>query len=173
MTQHEENLNCDISCMTIEQFKIFLKEINKNLILLTYPVWTIICLIIFYIMSLAFKTSKQHDRGIVRESPPFVIPTTYDYSRSTEENYMQHDHPLASDSCDPGSNFVGKYAVHRQLLDYEYHKMYCSERQRYHDELIDKFLDTVIIRDKVNRIVCDVPAENWIVFTAGPMGAGK
>jgi hypothetical protein len=38
--------------------------------------------------------------------------------------------------------------------------------------MIDLFHNTRI-EDTENNLVCDRPLENWIVFTAGPMGAGK
>merc|ERR1719223_1149236 len=61
----------------------------------------------------------------------------------------------------------------RNELDYEYHRKYTIERQLFQDALIENFLKT-IVKDKDNaNVTCDHPTENWIVFTAGPMGAGK
>ena len=81
----------------------------------------------------------------------------YDYSKSTEDNYAQD-----------GKIFVGKYAAIRESLDYSYHKYYNIKRQFLQDEIIEKFLH--IIRDKNE---CVIPTNNWLVFTAGCMGAGK
>jgi len=39
-----------------------------------------------------------------------------------------------------------------------------------HDQFIDRFIKTIIYD---GWVTCEVPAENWIVFTAGPMGAGN
>lgn len=91
----------------------------------------------------------------------FEIDPAYDYSKSTEINY-RIDYP----------NFVGKYIELRKKLDYSYHNYYSEKRQLFQDQLIDTFLKTKVI-DKYNNSVCEFPLENWIVFTAGPMGAGK
>lgn len=84
-----------------------------------------------------------------------------DYSRSTELNY-----------CVPAeeAEFVGKYGRYRKGMDYSYHCYYKAERQLLHDEIMDKFMDTVVID---GELICERPLENWLVFTAGPMGAGK
>lgn len=91
----------------------------------------------------------------------FEIKRDYNYSLSTEENYQTDDHA-----------FYGKYKHERSVLDYSYHKHYSKERQLLQDELIDQFLTTYVY-DKSSDMVCSSPLENWIVFTAGPMGAGK
>lgn len=91
----------------------------------------------------------------------FEIPQDYDITKSSEINY-----------CSEGSPFVGKYKDIRALLDYTYHKHYSEERQYLHDNLIDRFLKTRV-HDREMNMECEVPLENWIVFTAGPMGAGK
>ena len=36
----------------------------------------------------------------------------------------------------------------------------------------DQFVDTTV-RDAETNMVCDRPRDNWLVFTAGCMGAGK
>lgn len=89
----------------------------------------------------------------------FSIPEEYDYSISTEENYR-------SEQVD----FVGKYSHQRKKLDYSYHQHYHPSRQVLQDEIIDKY-SQVEIDDGV--YTCEVPEENWLVFTAGPMGVGK
>ena len=85
----------------------------------------------------------------------------YDFSKSSEINY----------NC-PDAPFVGKYSNERSQLDYSFHMRYSTDRQLLHDKLIDRFLNT-IVRDHAKNIVCEAPEQNWIVFTAGPMGAGK
>jgi hypothetical protein len=97
------------------------------------------------------------------ETPPpdWSIPASYDYSKSSELNY-----------CSDVAKEVGKYGAIRSQLDYSYHKHYKEERQLFHDVLIDLFWSTRV-HDSENNLVCEVPLENWIVFTAGPMGAGK
>ena len=103
----------------------------------------------------------------------------YDYSKSTEENYMtdrdvdENTGQIGSNgSAEDGNVFVGKYASQRSKLDYSYHKHYIPERQLFHDQLIDGF-DKTVVTDSITGRKCEVPLDNWIVFTAGPMGAGK
>lgn len=96
-----------------------------------------------------------------KSSQSFEIPRDYDFEKSSEANY-----------CCADAQFVGKYAHIRSQLDYTYHKHYSVERQQLHDKLIDRFLKTVV-HDRKRNVECEVPLENWIVFTAGPMGAGK
>jgi hypothetical protein len=91
----------------------------------------------------------------------FDIPHGYRYDKSSEDNYQS-----------PDAVFVGKYAQIRKMLDYSYHHYYTEARQLLHDEVIDRFL-TTIVHDHSSNLVCETPLENWIVFTAGPMGAGK
>ena len=91
----------------------------------------------------------------------FTIPSNYNYAESSEVNY-----------CSPDAPFVGKYKHQRSQLDYTYHSRYSVERQLLHDRLIDRFLRTKVV-DHAANLECESPLENWIVFTAGPMGAGK
>jgi hypothetical protein len=58
--------------------------------------------------------------------------------------------------------FAGRYATMRALLDYTWHTHYTVERQAVQDAIVDVFL-TAGCR-------CERP---WVLFTAGPMGAGK
>lgn len=92
------------------------------------------------------------------------IPPSFDYSKSTEMNYAV--------DASVGPQFVGKYKDQRAVLDYSYHRHYSLERQLFHDRMMDLFHNTRV-EDSDNNLVCDRPLENWIVFTAGPMGAGK
>eukprot|EP01038_Epipyxis_sp_PR26KG_P008310 gene8310-11242_t len=92
------------------------------------------------------------------------IPATYDFNKDSSENYRI---PFGEEP-----QFVGKYGSIRRLLDYEFHSHYLPSRQIMQDDLIQHFLDT-IIHDSVHNLVCEEPLENWIVFTAGAMGAGK
>lgn len=96
----------------------------------------------------------------------YNIPPSFDYSRSTEDNYSTD----AAGEAEP--LFVGKHKEHRAKLDYSFHKHYRPERQVFHDKLMDMFHDTHVF-DGDKNLYCDRPLENWIVFTAGPMGAGK
>ena len=96
----------------------------------------------------------------------FKIPYTYDYTKSTEENYMHIG--------DTPSSFSGAFAQERSKIDYSYHKHYIVDRQLLQDRIMKKFLQTTIrfvINDE--EIICDRPTQPWLVFTAGCMGAGK
>eukprot|EP00596_Hydrurales_sp_CCMP1899_P009956 CAMPEP_0119044714 /NCGR_PEP_ID=MMETSP1177-20130426/33816_1 /TAXON_ID=2985 /ORGANISM="Ochromonas sp, Strain CCMP1899" /LENGTH=599 /DNA_ID=CAMNT_0007015247 /DNA_START=233 /DNA_END=2029 /DNA_ORIENTATION=+ len=68
--------------------------------------------------------------------------------------------------------YVGKYARERSELDYTFHEHYIPERQLFHDILIDQFFQT-LVTDKNSGLSCERPRDNWLVFTAGCMGAGK
>jgi hypothetical protein len=68
--------------------------------------------------------------------------------------------------------YVGKYARERSELDYTFHENYIPERQLFHDILIDQFFKT-LVTDKNSGLSCERPRDNWLVFTAGCMGAGK
>jgi len=80
---------------------------------------------------------------------------------SSEENNQSDD-----------LNFYGKFSHIRETLDYQYHSNYTFERQKLQDAIVDDMLDAAIFLD-VDGKIGSVPTEPWIVFTAGPMGAGK
>jgi len=69
-------------------------------------------------------------------------------------------------------DFYGPYAHIRETLDYEYHSNYTQDRQRLQNAIIYDILDDVLLND-VNGNKGTIPRNPWIVFTAGPMGAGK
>lgn len=79
----------------------------------------------------------------------------YDYERSTQAN-----HTVPSD--DPSGDPAGRYIRFRNGLDLAYHGRYHSSRQRLQDLLIQQTLATGRRYE-----------EPWLIFTAGPMGAGK
>ena len=83
-----------------------------------------------------------------------AYPLNYDYSVSTQANYSAA--PGQSDS------HVGPYAKIRASLDSTYHGIYMPARQRLQDRLIARTLATGSAQKKP-----------WLIFTAGPMGAGK
>ncbi len=90
----------------------------------------------------------------------------YNYALSTEENWAVC---FIDNEVPP---MVGKYQRERQMMDYTYHKYYSPERQILQDKLMDLFHDTIVY-DTDHNLICDRPLENWLVFTAGAMGAGK
>ena len=117
----------------------------------------------------AEKKSGRYDvdRKFLRENGiPLTIKSDYDFNKSTEDNYSI-DNPIGEHV------FVGKYKDYRSKLDYTYHSVYCKERQLLQDKIIEKFLNDVRVFDPQQQVYCESPLENWIVFTAGTMGAGK
>ena len=60
------------------------------------------------------------------------------------------------------SHCVGHYVHIRQQLDESWHGRYTEDRQLLQDKIVDEFL--------AMGCSCKRP---WLVFTAGPMGAGK
>mmetsp|Transcript_144687 Transcript_144687/g.255159 ORF Transcript_144687/g.255159 Transcript_144687/m.255159 type:complete len:260 (-) Transcript_144687:28-807(-) len=68
--------------------------------------------------------------------------------------------------------FFGKYTKIREKLDYNYHRVYCEERQLLQDGIIKEFLNAEV-SDSESDESCSAPVDPWIVFTAGAMGAGK
>lgn len=85
----------------------------------------------------------------------------YNLSLSTEENYQSVENV-----------YVGKFAEFRQQVDHSYHRCYIPERQLLQDSILERFTLT-IVRDSNTCAICEVPDQNWLVFTAGTMGAGK
>lgn len=90
----------------------------------------------------------------------------FNYELSTEDNWA---FVRESEETPP---LVGKYVRERETVDYTYHKHYTPERQLLQDKLMDLFHDTIVY-DTDHNLTCDRPLNNWLVFTAGPMGAGK
>jgi len=70
------------------------------------------------------------------------------------------------------TGFSGSYASIREGLDYDYHANYQLERQELQDTVIDTLISSSHIVD-INGFHCTTPTQPWLVFTAGPMGAGK
>lgn len=95
----------------------------------------------------------------------FTLPNDYDYSWSTEDNYV----------ASPGDEkHFGKYVEFRKMIDYTYHRFYRKERQLLQDSIVTEFLHhPVTVRDSFINITCETPVNNWVVYTAGCMGAGK
>eukprot|EP00980_Cylindrotheca_fusiformis_P022837 scaffold9825_cov203-Cylindrotheca_fusiformis.AAC.6 len=98
----------------------------------------------------AIVQSIYLDEGCTEYSP-------YNWERSTEENFRSNHTAL-----------YGTFTSIREVLDYEYHSHYCSSRQLFQDTIIESLLptDEPVLEDKDK-------CEQWIVFSAGVMGAGK
>jgi len=82
--------------------------------------------------------------------------TKYDYSRSTEENHVSKN-----------LVFVGRFSSLRSSLDNNYHGSYSPARQLLQDEILDNFLDSD------DSLPNSAPQSQWLILTAGAMGAGK
>jgi hypothetical protein len=110
----------------------------------------------------------------------------YDFARSTRDNYAAEH---------PGRN-LGPFAQIRDALDVDYHGNYTPERQRVQDDLVAQALaaegasaaraaarlrSLQWLADRLSAgAMCAgagglkaAQAHPWIIFTAGPMGAGK
>jgi hypothetical protein len=82
----------------------------------------------------------------------FAMPPKFNWKESTSENYKNKSI----------TDFIGAYVKERKKLDYTWHNNYTRERQAWQDKVIDS-----VVR-KVS------PQSNpWIVYTCGPMAAGK
>jgi hypothetical protein len=46
---------------------------------------------------------------------------------------------------------------------------YTKSRQLFQDKIITQLLDGALVQDTKNGVVCRMPTEPWIVFTAGAM----
>ena len=82
----------------------------------------------------------------------FEPPSAYNFQTSTNDNY----------SAGASRVFTGQFASIREGRDYSYHVNYTPERQAWQDWAIQ----TVVARTKPQ-------SHPWVVYTCGPMGAGK
>ena len=64
----------------------------------------------------------------------FTVPTDYDYSKSTNENYAVVG---ANGACGGQGGFHGRYASIRASRDYRYHVHYSQARQEWQDSVVD------------------------------------
>eukprot|EP00928_Gymnodinium_smaydae_P080766 TRINITY_DN643_c0_g3_i1.p1 TRINITY_DN643_c0_g3~~TRINITY_DN643_c0_g3_i1.p1 ORF type:complete len:817 (-),score=130.78 TRINITY_DN643_c0_g3_i1:65-2377(-) len=86
----------------------------------------------------------------------FDVDPAYDYGRSTSENYG------VALSGDTARDFHGDFAAIRATCDYGYHANVTKARQVWQDAIIKR----VVHRTETQR-------KPWVIFTCGPMGAGK
>ena len=138
------------------------------------------------------SSSSKGEPGMTTENDSFPLSHkdltllsspagSYDYSISTTDAYGLSDGP-----------FVGSFSHIRPLMDYTYHAHYMEERQRIQDRIILFFLQYHHSDDdkSLSPLPPSVPEGAaplklgecppgyqrrgpWVVFTAGPMGAGK
>lgn len=88
---------------------------------------------------------KAVSKGVER---PFLVPSDFDYSKSTAENY---EAPLEE-------GFHGEFADIREHLDYTYHSNYMRCRQLWQDTLIQ---NSVILAGRAK-------GQPWLVHTCDP-----
>ena len=70
----------------------------------------------------------------------FTVPTDYDYSKSTNENYavVGADGTGGAGGAGGGEGgFHGRYASIRASRDYKYHVHYSQARQEWQDSVVD------------------------------------
>ena len=82
------------------------------------------------------------------------IPVDYDWKASTQDNYAAEE------------GFVGALAHLREHLDAKWHGNYNAARQRWQDAAVHR----VVATDDKGAGPTKKP---WLVYTCGPMGAGK
>uniref|UniRef100_A0A6U6D9L2 Zeta toxin domain-containing protein n=1 Tax=Odontella aurita TaxID=265563 RepID=A0A6U6D9L2_9STRA len=99
----------------------------------------------------------QHASDMITQA----LPSGYSLLHSTEQNY-----------CSDEMTFHGPFACVRKRLDYTFHKNYTIFRQQFQDDLILQRFSRPLIVNNV-RVSQRNVSPPWIVFTAGPMGAGK
>mmetsp|Transcript_100870 Transcript_100870/g.159028 ORF Transcript_100870/g.159028 Transcript_100870/m.159028 type:complete len:719 (+) Transcript_100870:115-2271(+) len=87
-----------------------------------------------------------------KSNSTFQVKVDYNFDVSTNDNYKETDTTL----------FYGKYSSIRTTLDYGYHVNYTKERQEWQDSVISQVSERTAAQ-----------SNPWIVFTCGPMGAGK
>jgi len=99
-----------------------------------------------------------------RHVTPHIDPSIaadYDWTLSSAHNYSTKYNPI---------DFV-RFEYSKSLLDYSYHGYYTEERQRkVHNPIIEWYSAIAHHKLKTPEYLENTP---WIVFTAGPMGAGK
>jgi len=121
----------------------------------------------FYLRSLEYRP-----RYFLSSSPA----TTYDWGRSTEDNYR------ATPDGGGSSKNYGRFASIRDGLDRRFHAAYTRQRQAFQDAVIESMLQGKRGHhhhhhdDDEGAVAgrnCSRSSNPWIVFTAGAMGAGK
>lgn len=129
-------------------------------------------------------TSKQDLSVLQQPTASWYIQPSFRLELSTEENYQVMDDE-EEEACSSSSSFADL----REDLDYSFHKQYTCERQQFQDSLIESMLKSTTStstsgshqpqfasapEDIEEGGACSAKEiRNWIVFTAGVMGAGK
>eukprot|EP00485_Elphidium_margaritaceum_P001344 CAMPEP_0202701618 /NCGR_PEP_ID=MMETSP1385-20130828/14695_1 /ASSEMBLY_ACC=CAM_ASM_000861 /TAXON_ID=933848 /ORGANISM="Elphidium margaritaceum" /LENGTH=340 /DNA_ID=CAMNT_0049359073 /DNA_START=56 /DNA_END=1078 /DNA_ORIENTATION=- len=110
------------------------------------------------------STSDAAALSDLDDIPPnldFNIPSTYDWHETSANNYSRKYEPV---------DFVD-YEYSKSLLDYTYHGYYSTHRQIHvHNPIIAYYKSIAMHKLQTPDYMRDHP---WMLFTAGPMGAGK
>ena len=106
----------------------------------------------------------------------FALPAEYSLDQSTEQNYMQRkqQQQLLNDSST--SDFTRPFGSVRRSLDYSYHCHYTRQRQLVQDGILLRLYGDSILSHGIGTCTgaaINQQEDQWIIFTAGPMGAGK
>jgi len=122
---------------------------------------------------------EKHTEKQQSSNDSFSSGSSYPLHLSTEEHHRLFLPSSPADhsnkhKCHSPILYHGKFASVRSTLDYTYHSHYTKTRQLLQDDVIEMFLNQTMVVDVNNGNVCTTPkGNNWIVFTAGAMGAGK
>lgn len=113
--------------------------------------------------------ARNFDNDFLRDQVSGLNPSAISPITDTVEfDYSSYNWGSSTDDNDKSENDfdLGIFASIRQDLDYEYHTHYKAQRRRLQDDIIESFLADHPVEKDYN---CD----QWIIFTAGCMGAGK
>eukprot|EP01134_Creolimax_fragrantissima_P001169 CFRG1169T1 len=142
------------------------------------------------------KFLHKHLRGervnSIKEEINFSIPCTYRWNLSTEENYCLREttdtcrmlHPQDCKDCKfyaEIQNLPKKQQLEilypndclRRSIDYNYHKHYQGKRRILQNNIVSALTVSVVEDMETPGLYCERPEAQWLIFTAGPMGAGK
>ena len=117
--------------------------------------------------------AESNAEAEVADVSAWSIPGSFRLDLSTEDNY-QIIMDATSTTHAPHDVPCGhtKFADIRKDMDYSFHKVYNCQRQLFQDTLIESMLLKHSTTTPTTS-ACEKQPQNWIVFTAGVMGAGK
>ena len=111
----------------------------------------------------------------------------YDWNLSTEMNYRSSNSAGNSNDGYEERVFVGRFAdIRERFIDHSYHTTYTHSRQEFQDQILESMLEfnnnqnsTRTIHQSKNspskkpKTHQEQQQTQWVIFTAGVMGAGK
>ena len=104
-----------------------------------------------------------------------ALPAEYSLDESTEQNCMQQKQQQLLNGSST-SDFPRRFGSVRRSLDYSYHCHYTRERQLVQDGILLRLYGDSILSHGIGTCTgaaINQQEDQWIIFTAGPMGAGK